>query len=168
MNTLPDELQAKIRAATKAAIDAHYAPLIERKRRELQDLEVQHQQALEKWLLGEMGGNGSVEVSPLSQGTQNGTSRAPTRRAMVLAVLPDFRNQDFIRRDIEARILEKWPEAEPKTERESKNFTSAIAALMTDLVEKGRLESTEGESPFAPRTYRLKADSEDTLLKSGP
>ena len=84
----------------------------------------------------------------------------PTRREMVLAVLPDFSDHGFIRRDVEAKIVEVWPEVEPKTKVESKNFTSGIAAVMTDLVKKGLLESTEGESRFEPRVYRLKDNLE--------
>jgi hypothetical protein len=42
MARLPDQLQTEIRAATKAAaksaFDAYYAPLIDCKRQELQDL----------------------------------------------------------------------------------------------------------------------------------
>jgi hypothetical protein len=75
---------------------------------------------------------------------------------MVLAVLPDFRDQDFIRRDVEAKIVERWPEAEPKTKRERKTFTAAIASVMTDQVKKGQLEVKEGESRFEPRVYRVK------------
>jgi hypothetical protein len=79
---------------------------------------------------------------------------------MVLAALPDFSDHGFIRRDVEAKIVEVWPEVEPKTKVESKNVTSGIAAVMTDLVKTGLLESTEGESRFEPRVYRLKDNLE--------
>jgi DNA-binding PadR family transcriptional regulator len=72
----------------------------------------------------------------------------------MLAVLPDFSDHGFIRRDVEAKIVEVWPEVE------SKNFTSGIAAVMTDLEKKGLLESTEGESRSEPRVYRLKDNLE--------
>jgi hypothetical protein len=75
---------------------------------------------------------------------------------MVLAVLSDFSDQDFIRRDVEARIVEVWPEVEPQTDTEANDFTSGIAALMRDLVEKGQLQVRKGESRFEPRVYGVK------------
>jgi hypothetical protein len=154
---LPDELQPEIKAATnaatKSAFDAYYAPLIDRKRQELQDLELEHQQALEdveRWVRGESGSDESLEVPHVQE------SATPTRREMVLDILPDFSDQGFIRREVEAKIIERWPEAEPKTEPERKNFTSAIAALMTKLANEGRLNVKKGESRFDPRVYTLR------------
>jgi hypothetical protein len=148
---LPDELQTEIRAAAKSAIDVYYARLIDRKQRELQDLEHERQRALETWLHEEIDSDDSLEVPQVQE-----TTTPTSRREMVLAVLPDFSDPDFIRRDVEARIVERWPEVEPKTKVESKNFTSGIAAVMTDLVKKGQLEVRKGVSRFEPRVYRLK------------
>jgi hypothetical protein len=84
----------------------------------------------------------------------------PTRREMVLSVLPEFAGQGFIRRDVEAKIIQRWPEVAPKSDKEGKNLTSGIATVMTDLVKKGQLEVREGESRFEPRVYRLKNNLE--------
>jgi hypothetical protein len=154
---LPAELQTEIRAATKAAaksaIAAYYARLVDRKRQELQNQELEHQQALEhleRWLREEIDRDDSLEAPQVQE------TAGLTRREMVLAVLPDFRNQDFIRRDVEAKIIERCPEVEPKTDSEAKNFRAGIASVMTDLANEGQLEVTKGESRFKPRVYRLK------------
>lgn len=181
MNKLPDELQTELRAATETAIkpifDAHFAPLIERKQQELQELELARQQAIESWLREKFGGNDSIQM-PLVQETanssherpvaRNGSHGTPTRRAMLFATLPDFNDSRFYRRDVEAKIFETWPQVKPKTKDESRNLTSGFAALMTDLVGKGLLESTEGENHFDPRTYQLTDKGKEALLKSGP
>jgi hypothetical protein len=150
---LPEELQTEIRLATTTALksvcDAYHA----RKRQELEDQEREHQQILEeveRWFHGESTSDDSPEVPQAQEPT------TPSRREMVLAVLPEFRDRDFIRRDVEAKIIERWPEIEPKSKRERKNFTTAIASVMTDQVKKGQLEVEEGESRFEPRVYRVK------------
>jgi hypothetical protein len=150
---LPDELRAKIGTNARATVDSHHARLIDHKRQELQDLELEHQQAvedLERTLRGEIGKDYSLQVPEWQE------SASPTRESMVLAVLSDFSDQDFIRRDVEARIVEVWPEVEPQTEPEANDFTSGIAALMRDLVEKGQLQVRKGESRFEPRVYGVK------------
>lgn len=147
---LPDELQTEINAATTAAARSAFGTYHARKRQELRDLELEHERALDEWIREETVRDDALQV-PQAQGTA-----PPTRRKMVLAVLPDFRDQDFIRRDVEAKIIERWPETEPKTDKEAKNFTSGIASTLADLVKKGQLEIREGESPFDPRVYRGK------------
>ncbi len=186
MIRLPDELQAELdkveaeaKAAEKAAIDSYYEARKDRKRQELQDIELEHQQALEdleRRLPIEIGGSSSSpQVPPVPQETlspsqesrvmRNGSYGTPTRRTMLLAVLPDLKGGDFFRRDAEAKILEKWPEVEPKTKAEYKSFTSGIAALLTDLTDKGVLEATKGEGRFDPTAYRVVENDEGTLLK---
>lgn len=179
MNELPNELRSKLEADAKATIDSYFEPLKDRKQQELQDIELQHQWALENWLpKGGHDGDGSFQAPSLPQKppdiskestvTRNGSSTIPTRKAMVLSVLSDFKNTAFKRRDVDAKVIQMWPDAEPKTDAERKNFSSAIAGLMTELVGEGRLEATKGKTRFEPTEYRLKEDYEDTLLKSGP
>jgi hypothetical protein len=185
MIRLPDELQAELnkveaeaKAAAKAAIDSHYEARKDRKRQELQDIELEHQQALEdleRRLPIESSGGSSPQVLPVPKeapshsqenlAIRNGSYGTPTRRAMLLAVLPDLKGGDFVRRDAEAKILEKWPEVEPKTKAEYKSFTSGIAALLADLTDKGRLEATKGQGRFDPTYYRVIENDEGTLLK---
>jgi hypothetical protein len=162
MARLPSELQTEIRAATKtaakSAIAAYYPPLIDRKRQELEDQELEHQQALEaveRWLREGSDRDDALEAPQVQE------TATPTRREMVLAVLHDFRGQDFTRRDVERKIIQRRPEVEPKAKAEAKTFTSGIAAVMTDLVRKNlvrksHLEVRKGESRFDPSKYRLK------------
>ncbi len=180
MNGLPNKLLTKLEADAKSTLDSYYEPLKDRKRQELEDLELQHQEALENlklWLRGENATNAPPQIpppqeasrlSPESLVTRNGSSARPSRRTMLLAILPSLKDRDFIRKDVEAKIIEKWPEVEPKTEAEQKSFTSSIAHLLTKLVNKGQLESTDGKTSFEPRVYRVIDNDEDTLLKSGP
>src|SRR5215216_97990 len=89
---LPDELRAKIGTNARATVDSHHARLIDHKRQELQDLELEHQQAvedLERTLRGEIGKDYSLQVPEWQE------SASPTRESMVLAVLSDFSDQDF-------------------------------------------------------------------------
>lgn len=186
MNDLPQTLQtqlqelrakheAEVQAEAKSTIDAYYEPLIDAKRQEVHDLERQRQEALEMHQLDpqRIETNGyhrstspQDEASPLSHNNvaaRNGSPKLPARRVMVEAVLPSLRGRGFIRRDIEAKIIEKWPKAEPKTDAESANFTSGIAGLLSDLVKKGKLEVSIGETGWEPRVYRVKEDQEEEL-----
>lgn len=175
LQTQLEELRAKREAEDKSVIDSYYQSLIEDKRREIRDLERQHREALENyplWLRGAEGDGHHSSVSSQKQSsgssgnypaTRNSSSKLPTRRAMVEATLPSLRGRDFIRRDVEAKIIEKWPEAEPATETESRNFTARIASLLTDLVKKGQLELTMGATRFDPRVYRVKETQEEKL-----
>lgn len=80
---------------------------------------------------------------------------------MVLSVLPDFEGATFMRREVDSRIIRRWPEVEPKNEVEQKNFTSAIAGLLTTLVKEGRLAATKGKTQFAPTVYWVIDNDED-------
>ena len=187
MNRLPDELQAEIDAGIEAAvrdaidkIDKYYEPRIDHKRQELESLESEYSQAIELYrerLRGENPRNGSLRASATEQSAiddsqeshakQNGSATLPTKRTMLLSILPDFKGATFMRRDVDARIIERWPEAKP-TEDESKGFKASIASLLSDLVDKGQLEATKGKSRFDPTVYRVIDNDEDTLLKQGP
>ncbi len=186
MDELFKELQHKLEANAKSTIDSHFEPLKDRKRqelegkkRELEDLELQHQQALENWSVSWR--NDSDDSSRISRApketphspekklaARSGSSGAPTKRAMLTSVLPDFKEATFLRRDVDAKIIERWPEFEPKTRAESKAFKASIASLLADLVGKGTLEATKGENRFDPTVYRVVENDEETLLRSGP
>ena len=185
MNELPDksqaELDADVEAAVRSTIGQRYEPRINRKRQELEDLESEYSQAIERYierLRGEPPRNGSLRESTSEQSaisgsqknrtTQNGSAALPTKRNMLLSVLPDFENTSFLRRDVDAKIIERWPQVEPKTETESKGFKASIASLLADLVSKGQLEAKKGGNRFDPTVYRMIDSDEDTLLKSGP
>jgi hypothetical protein len=143
------------------------------------DYDKQKQAAIEdfrRWNAGE-GGEGNPPSMPPAVGAapspssevvaQNGRSTTPSRRKMLLASMPSFRQKDFIRRDAEAEIFERWPQAKPRSEAEWKSFTSGIATLMTELVSKGLLEATEPENPFKPRVYRMTDKGRAEFLKEG-
>jgi hypothetical protein len=150
---LPEELQTNIRVATTTAVRSVSDDYHARKRQELEDQERKHQHILEeveRWLRGESTSDDTFEVPQARELT------TPTKREMALAVLPGFKGQGFIRRDVEAKTIERWPEVEPKTKRERRNFTSYISSVLTDLVKKGQLEVRESESRFEPRVYRVK------------
>lgn len=184
MNRLPDEIQAEIDAeieiAVRSTIGKYYEPRIDHKRQELESLESEYSQAIERYierLRGEDPSNGSFRASPTEQNAiddsqeshakQNGSATLPTKRKMLLLILPDFKGAAFMRRDVDAKIIERWPEAAPD-EVESKGFKASIASLLSDLVDKGQLEATKGESRFDPTVYRVINNNEDTLLRSGP
>lgn len=185
---MPDQLLSKLETDARATLDAYYQPLKESKRQEVEDkkqelenIERQYQEALEhirSWLNGQKDEASTASLSVGQQAPnvygeesaaqQNGSSphrssKLPTRRTMVLEALPSFKGQEFIRRDLEAKIIERWPEVEPTTEAEQKSFTSRIAHLLTDLVKKGQIESTKGENSFDPRVYRVKEVQEEEL-----
>ena len=192
MNRVPQELEAKvaaeIEAVVRATYGAHYEPLIDQKRREieaqhqeLKALELEYSQAVEDYvgrLRGETPRNGSFQVpTPENDGvnspqenhaSQNGSIKLPTRRAMLLTVLREFNNDFFKRRDADAKIIERWPEAEPTTPVERKTFAAANAGFLNDLVREGKLEARKGEGRFDPTEYRVVDNDEDTLLRSGP
>ncbi len=192
MDRLPDGLQAEIDAEVEAAVRAtvgrYYEPLIGHKRqeveagqRELEALESEYSQAISRYverLRGEGLRNGPPRLSTSEQGTvdrsqqdhapQNGSRDLPTRRKMLLSVLRDFDGDTFKRRDADTKIIEKWPEVEPQDETELKTFRAAIAGLLSDLVDKGKLDATKGERRFDPTVYRVIDNDEDTLLRSGP
>lgn len=185
MNRLPDELEAKINAEVEALVrdrvGSYYEPEIVRKRQELEALESEYSQAIKRYverILGEdphsvpsqtskperKPDNGSQE----SHTARNGSSGTLTRKKMMLAVLSDFGGNEFIRRDVEAKIIERWPEAKPQTDTEHNNFTSGLASALSNLVKKGQIERTKGKTPFDPTVYRVINNDEDTLLRSGP
>jgi hypothetical protein len=179
MDDLLKELQNKLEANAKATIDSYFEPLKDRKRQELEDLELQHQQALENWSVSwRNGGNDSSRISRAPQespdfpeekfATRSGPSEAPTKRAMLTSVLPDFKEATFLRRDVDEKIIKRWPEVEPKTKAESKAFKASIASLLADLVAKGKLKATKGENRFDPTVYQVVENDENTLLRSGP
>lgn len=185
---LPDGLQARIDAVTEAEINSWYESLKERERKEsqrrlqdkLQDIELERKRVIEQRLGKRRAGGGddlprtppSPQETPIpsakTPAARNGSSGLPTRRKMLLTVLPDFGGREFIRRDVEAKILDRWPGAKGSTEAELNNFMSGLAGLLTDLVKKGRLEKAAGKTPFDPPVYRVINNDEDTLLRSGP
>lgn len=191
MNRLPDELQAKIdaevEAVVRATVGSYYEPRIvrvrqelESKQQELETLESEYSQAIARYVgrqLGEAPRNGSLQTSTPEQGTsgrlwesstaRNGSRGIPSRRKMLLAVLPNVEDKDFIRREVESEILGKWPEVKPKTDAEHNNFTSGLAKALKDMVNRGQLTSTKGKTPFDPTVYRL-TDKGKEMLKSGP
>ncbi len=191
MNRLPEELQAKIdaevEAVVRATVGTYYEPRIvrtrqelESKQQELETLESEYSQAIERYigrLLGEAPRNRSPQTSTPEQGAsgrlweshtaRNGSHGAPSRKKMLLAVLPSFVDEDFIRRGAESAVLEKWPEVEPKTDAERNNFTSGLAKVLKDMVNRGQLTATKGKTPFDPTIYRL-TDKGKEMLKSGP
>jgi hypothetical protein len=194
---LPDKLQAEVDAEVESLVKMRfgtfYEPRIKRtqqevadkqreladKQRELETLKSEYSQAIGRYVERLRGGasNRSPQTSTSDQGvssrlrdlaTQDGSRKLPSRRKMLLAVLPNFMDKAFIRRDVEHEVLEKWPEAKPKTDAEHNNFTSGIAKALKEMVNKGQLTATKGRTPFEPTIYRLTDKGKEMLLRSGP
>jgi hypothetical protein len=101
------------------------------------------------------------ESTPRSNGSPAGQTGTPTRRQMVMEVMPEFRGGKFTRADIEAKILEKYPNAD------APYLSSNISNLLKEMADKGQLERVErGERIQDPIIYRKKVSNEETLLKS--
>ena len=174
---LPDELQDRLEAKGVAEIESYFDERERDLRRQLESLDRERHatiEAFKRQLKGKASDNGSspptsliqeTDTSRGSQGIPHDSRKLPNRREMLLAVLPDFGDQDFIRRDVEGKIIERWPQAEPRTSVEAKNFGSRLAGLLSDMVRKGQLEATKGENSFDPPVYRLKKDHGDTRLE---
>lgn len=188
MDTLPNELRIELEANAKATVDSYYEnrkeAFKEGKRRELEegleDLDLQHQQALEgikrglRWENGDGGGyqtpppqdvSSFPEESPVAR---NGSSGLPTKREMLIGVLADLRGRTFFRRDADAKVIERWPEAGPKTPAERKTFAAANAGFLNYLAKEGKLRVWKGEGRFDPAEYEVVEDDEDTLLRPEP
>lgn len=192
MNRLPDELQARLDAGIEALVrdtlGAHYGPLIDSKRqeveskqRELEALELEYAQAVKGYFQrsrGETPLNGSrgkpapersaVGHTEENHPAQNGSAGRPTRRQMLHSVLPELRGGFFKRRDADKKVVERWPQAEPTTPAERKNFAAANAQFLNELAKEGRLEARKGEGRFDPAEYRVIDNNEDTLLEPEP
>lgn len=101
------------------------------------------------------------ENTPKSNGSSATAARTPTRKQMVLEVMPEFRGDTFTRADVEAKILEKYPNAE------APYLSSSISNLLKEMVEKDRLERVDrGERIQDPVIYRAKESGEENLLES--
>jgi hypothetical protein len=152
---LPEELKADL----KARIDSYYEA---RKRELVRDLELEHQKAL-AWLAGDA--NADTLPVPLTNGSSGALTKrqmagARTRRQMVQALLPEYRDRTFTQADITQKILERWPGSE------TKHLASRVSQLLKEMAEQGSLERTrEGTRPHDPWTYWVKEDAEETLLK---
>jgi hypothetical protein len=96
------ERLVKWRAEYATDLDTQYE---EFKRRALADFDRQ-------WSMGTVTSKESppaLSTASRSAGRQTAT---PSRREMVLEVLPEFLDHAFTRADIQARILEKYPQTE--------------------------------------------------------
>jgi hypothetical protein len=101
------------------------------------------------------------ESTPKSNGSPVRQTSTPTRRQMVMEVMPEFRGGTFTRADIEAKILEKYPNAD------APYLSSNISNLLKEMADKGQLERVErGERIQDPVIYREKVSDEETPLKS--
>jgi hypothetical protein len=67
-------------------------------------------------------------TAPREAVRQTGT---PSRREMVLEVLPEFQGGTFTRADVQERILEKYPHTE------GRSFSSSISNILKEMAEKG-------------------------------
>jgi hypothetical protein len=173
---LPNELQERLEAKGIAEIESYFEELEQGLRRELESLDRSRQLTIEAFrrrLRGKAIDNSVPPLPPLVEETS--TRRAseiaangipPNTRTMLQAVLPDFKNTDFKRRDVEQKVIEKWPKVKPKTKVEAKNFTSRISQLLTSMVKSGQLKARKGKGRFDPTMYRLKEDNEETRVNN--
>lgn len=87
-------------------------------------------------------------------GSSSVSERRPSRRKMILEVIPEFHGNAFSQPEVRTKILQKWPEAD------APSLASGIANLLKEMAEKGHLERLEGEDPVQ---YREKQNREGSL-----
>jgi hypothetical protein len=134
------ERLSKWRAEYATDLDTQYE---EFKRQALEDFDRQ-------WSMG-------TQTSKESPPTLRAASRAGdrqtatlSRREMVLEVLPEFQGDTFTRADVQARILERYPQTE------GRSFSSSISNILKEIAETGQLERVErGKRIQDPWIYRL-------------
>lgn len=67
--------------------------------------------------------------------------------------MPEFRDATFTRADIQAKILEKYPQAE------GRSLSSSISTILKEMAETGQLERVgRGKRIQDPWIYRLGED----------
>jgi hypothetical protein len=95
-------------------------------------------------------GNGATPTQE-SRPTTNGLPEQPSRRQLILQMLPEFRGRTFTARDIREKFVEEHLENVPE-----KNFPQAIHGLLQRMVNRGEIEQVgrEGPGPTDPWLYR--------------
>jgi hypothetical protein len=141
-STLTRERLVKWRAEYTADLDSQYEVF---KRKALADFDRQ-------WSMGAQTSNASPPTLPAASKVGDRQTVSPSRREMVLEVLPEFRDDTFTRADVQAKILEKYPDTE------GRSLSSNISNILKEMAEKGQLERVErGKRIQDPWIYRLRA-----------
>lgn len=98
-----------------------------------------------------------------TDGTSSNRVHAPTIRQMMLSVLPELRDREFMSADVKAGILQEWPEAETN----AKHLSSRISQILKQMVDNGQLEVVRrGEHVQDPIVYRAKENEMEQLLNT--
>jgi hypothetical protein len=109
--------------------------------------------------VAEVVGNGSAS-SQESTPTTNGLPENPTRREVVLKILPSFHGERFKSGDVRHRFVQDYlGGVEPP------NFPQAINNLLKRMAKKGEITDLgrDEDEPGAPRYYRENKSQEETL-----
>jgi hypothetical protein len=139
-STPTKERLLKWRAEYAADLDSQYEEL---KRKALQDFDRQ-------WSTGTETSKESAPSRPTASRVGKKRTATPSRRDMVLEVLPEFRDDTFTRADVQTNILEKYPQAE------GRSFSSSISNILKEMADKGQIERVErGKRIQDPWIYRL-------------
>jgi hypothetical protein len=141
VDTTPSkERLAKWRAEFAADLDSKYEVF---KRKALADFDRQ-------WSMSSETSKVSVLTLPTASKVGEKRTDTPSRREMVLEVLPEFRDDTFTRADIQSKILENHPQTEDRS------LSSSISNILKEMAEKGQLERVErGKRIQDPWIYRL-------------
>jgi hypothetical protein len=103
-----------------------------------------------QWSMGAETSKESPPARPTAPRARNRQTAIPSRREMVLEVLPEFQDDTFTRADIQARIIEKYPQLE------GSSLSSSVSNILKEMAEKGHLERVErGKRIQDPWIYRL-------------
>jgi hypothetical protein len=139
-STPTKERLARWRAEYAADLDSQYE---EFKRKSLADFDRQ-------WSIRAETGKVSPPTLPTAPRGAERQTGTLSRREMVLEILPEFRGDNFTRADIQAKILEKYPQTE------GSSLSSSISNLLKEMAEKGQLERVErGKRIQDPWIYRV-------------
>ena len=170
---MSEKLPEQLKGTLKDSIDSFFEKQRQeaeqeaekRKQAEIREIDRQHAEVLKRFMdeAPEEASNGKLPLSGVdldsasahgeagsaSNGSTDSQAPTPSRKRMILEVLPEFRGGTFKREDIQAEILKRWPQAD------SPNLKSGLSNILKDMAEKGRLERVErGPKISDPWIYR--------------
>jgi hypothetical protein len=94
--------------------------------------------------------------------TTNGLSEKPSRRELILRMLPEFRGETFTAREVREKYVEQYLEAEPP------NFPQAINGLLQRMADRGEIEQVGRKGPRTTDPWLYREKSQGEALNLGP